>query len=112
MAARRVSASRAAAERRFSLVRMAAGYERLCRVILEIPGGRCPSGREYAHCDRIRGPGTIAEMLFIPNVRSGHQRMIIASRLVTRSCPYQPAGFRSGAPASVVPAMISNPVSS
>ena len=34
-------------------------------------------------------------MLFIPNVQSGHQRMIVASRLVTRSCPYQPVGFRS-----------------
>ena len=42
-----------------------------------------------------RSYGTIAEMLFIPNVHSGHQRMIVASRLVTRSCPYQPVGFRS-----------------
>jgi len=74
---------------------MAADYERLCRVILEIPGGRCPSGRESAHCERIRGPGTIAEMLFIPEVRSGHQRMVVASCLVTRSGPYRPAGFRS-----------------
>ena len=48
---------RAAAERRFSLARMAADYERLYRVILHIPASRRPSGLERAHCDRICGPG-------------------------------------------------------
>ena len=37
---------RAAAERRFSLARMAADYDRLYRAILKQAGGRRPSGRD------------------------------------------------------------------
>ena len=46
-------------KRRFSLARMAVGYE-VCGCTgssWNIPAGRRPSGREYAQCDRIRGPG-------------------------------------------------------
>jgi hypothetical protein len=73
---------------------MAVGYERLHRVILEHPGRSTPERTGIRALRPYPGTGTIAEMLFIPNVHSGHQRMIVASRLVTRSCPYQPVGFR------------------
>jgi glycosyltransferase involved in cell wall biosynthesis len=54
---------RAAAERRFSLARMAADYERLYRAILEHPGRPAPERAGTGALDHIHRPGITAESL-------------------------------------------------